>query len=85
MNQLKSWLQSSQDPTQVANKVRGAILVASSLIIFAAAGLFHITLTANDVVSAATEIGGVAGAVWTIYGFILPVVTWFGTVKNPTA
>lgn len=82
MNQLSSWLQSSQDPTQVANKVRGAILVASSIIIFLAAAFFHVTLSANDVVSAATEIGAVAGAVWTIYGFILHVVTWFGTKKT---
>lgn len=80
--QLKSFLQSSQDPTAVANKVKGAILVASSIIIFAAAHVFHVTLTASDVVTLATEVSGIAGAVWTIYGGILHLVTWFGTVNK---
>lgn len=82
MNQLPVWLQSSQDPTEVANKVKGAILVASSLIIFGAAQFFHLTLSANDIVSLATELGAVAGAVWTIYGFVLHAITWLGKSKS---
>lgn len=82
MNELKGWLQSSQDPTQVANKVKGLILMASALIILVAGQVFHITLTANDMVSLATEIGTIAGAVWTIYGCLLHLTTWLGTVKR---
>lgn len=81
--QLKAWLQSSQDPTEVANKVKGAILLASSAIIFGAALFFHITLTANDILTLSTEVGGVAGGIWMIYGCVLNIVTWFGSVKTP--
>ena len=82
MNQLQNWLSSSQDASQVANKVKGVILVASSFIIMGAAWVFHITLTASDIVSLATEIGAVAGAVWAIYGAVLNIVTWIGTVRS---
>lgn len=75
-------LQSSQDPTEVANKVKGAILMASSVIIFFAGRYFGITLTDTDILQLATELSGVAGAVWTIYGFILHLVTWLGTVRS---
>jgi hypothetical protein len=81
-NQLQGWLSSSQNPDQVANKVRGAILVASSLIIMGAAYLFHITLSASDIVTLATEIGATAGAVWTVYGVVLNIITWIGTVRS---
>lgn len=80
--QLASWLASSQDPTQVANKVRGVILAASSILIFLGAQFFHVTLTADDIVTLATEIGTIAGAVWAIYGCILNLVTWLGTIKK---
>ncbi len=80
--QLISFLQSSQDPEQIANKVKGVILAASAVIIFLAAQLFHVSLTANDVISLATELGTVAGAIWTIYGCVLHLVTWLGTVKK---
>lgn len=80
--QLYGAIQSSQDPTQVANKVKGAILFASSIIIFGTAHLFNITLTASDIVTLATELSTVAGAVWAIYGCILNLVTWLGTVRQ---
>jgi hypothetical protein len=83
MNQLQSWLSSSQgDGTTVANKVKGVILVASSFIIMGAAYLFHITLNANDIVSLATNIGAVAGGIWAVYGAVLNLVTWIGTVRS---
>lgn len=79
MPELKNWLQSSQDPTQVANKVKGVVLAASALIIFFGAALFHITLSAGDVIALGTELGGVAGGVWAVYGGILHLVTWLGS------
>jgi hypothetical protein len=80
--QLMAFLQSSQDPAQVANKVKGVILAASAVIIFMAAQLFHVTLTAGDVIQLATELGSIAGAIWAIYGCVLHLVTWLGTVQK---
>lgn len=79
--ELKGWLQSSQDPMVVANKVKGVILALSSIIILVAAQLFHIQLAATDIVSLATEVGAAIGAIWTIYGCVLHLVTYFGKVK----
>lgn len=82
MPELKSWLQSSQDPEQVSNTVRGAVLAASGLIIFFAAQLFHIQLGAQDVVALATEIGTLAGALWFFYGIIMKGVVKFGSIRK---
>jgi hypothetical protein len=81
-NELKGWLQSSQDPTQIANKVKGVILLASSFIIFFVGHFFHITLTAEDVLSLGSELGAIAGLLWAVYGGILHFVTWWGTVTR---
>lgn len=82
-------LSSSQNPNEIANRVKGIILACSSAIILAAGLIFHIQLNANDVVTLATEISGVAGAVWTIYGFILWAISSIAEKKpipsgNPT-
>ena len=79
---LPSWLQSSQDSTQIANKVKGAVLLASSLIIFFASSFFHVQLAANDILTLATQLGAVAGAVWTIYGVVLNVLVYFGKLPK---
>lgn len=79
---LAGILQSSQDPSQVANKVKGTILAFSGVVILVAARIFHITLTADDVVQLAGEIGTLAGAIWAIYGCVLNLITWLGTVKT---
>ena len=78
---LQKWLQSSQDPTQVSNTVRGAILSVSALIIFFAAQLFHIQLSANDIITLATEIGTLAGAIWFFYGLLMKGTIAMGSVK----
>lgn len=82
--ELSPVIASSQDPTEVANKVKGVILTGSSLIILAASHIFHITLNASDLISLATDLGTVAGAVWAIYGVVLHVVTFLGTHKKTT-
>lgn len=76
-----SWLQSSQDPTQVSNTVRGAVLSASAVIIFVATQFFHIQLSANDVISLATECGGLAGALWFFYGLLMKGVVKMGSIR----
>lgn len=78
---LKSWLQSSADPTTVSNTVRGAILSISAIIIFVAAQLFHVQLSANDVLSLATEVGTLAGVMWFFYGLLMKGVIYAGTVR----
>lgn len=75
-------LTSSQDPNAIAQKVKGTILLASSLIIFFASRFLGITLTASDIVTLATELSGIAGAVWAVYGSVLHLVTLFAEVKE---
>lgn len=82
---LPVWLQSSQNPEEVANKVKGFILMVSSAIIFIAARYFHLSLEANDVSALATELGTVVGAIWTIYGSILHVITFVSSKKDNRA
>lgn len=79
---LKGWLASSTDPTTVSNTVRGAVLAASAFIIFAAGQFFHVTLSANDVISLATEAGTLAGAMWFFYGLLMKGVVAMGSVKQ---
>ena len=78
-------LTSSQDPNEIANKVKGAILALSSIIILVSGNLLNIKLTAGDVISLATEIGAVSGAVWAIYGSILHLIAWFYNREKPVA
>lgn len=78
---FKGIVASSQDPTEIANTVKGIVLALSSVIVFTVAQFMHITLSANDVMSLATDLGTAAGAVWTVYGLILKLVVFFG--KKP--
>lgn len=73
---------SSQNPEEIANTIKGMILAFSSIIILVASQLFHITLSANDVLSLASEAGSVAGAIWLLYGIGLKVLAYF--FKQPT-
>lgn len=82
MNNIKTWLQSSQDSTQIANTVKGTILAISSIIVYLFSVWFHVTLSATDIVNLATEIGAMAGALWAVWGILMKLVVWFGTVKT---
>lgn len=73
---------SSTNPDEVAMKVKGAILAVSSIIIFLAAQFFHITLSANDIISLASEAGTVAGAIVIVYGVGMHILSYF--FKKPT-
>lgn len=83
MPKYKGLIASSQDPSQIANTVKGIVLSLSAIIILAAQQFFHIGLNANDVLSLATEAGMAAGAVWTIYGLVMKVVVYFGKNTQP--
>lgn len=71
MNKKFGIISSSQNPEEIANKVKGLVLLFSSLVILIAGKFFHLSLTANDITSLATDLGVITGAVWTVYGTVL--------------
>lgn len=75
-------LTSSQNPEEIANKVKGLVLVSSSVVIFLASKLFGIELTVNDMTDVATSLGATGGAMWAVYGGILHLIAWFYKVRN---
>jgi hypothetical protein len=79
---LGSWAASSSDPTEISNRVKGAVLALSSVIIFIAAQFLGLQLTASDVVALATQLGTVAGLVWGLWGAGLALVRWVATVRD---
>src|ERR1035437_5073315 len=80
---VPAYMASSVDATQVSSRVTGIVVAGSSIIIFFAARFFHIQLEANDIVQLATEAGAVAGAIWTLKGIIIWLMTKFGK-QSPT-
>lgn len=77
MNRKYGAFTSSQNPQEISNRVKGVILSLSAVIIFVAGNFFNINLQPNDVTDIATQLGGVIGAIWTIYGGILALVAKF--------
>lgn len=75
-------LSSSQDPSQLANKVKGVVVGLSSVIIYLASQFFSIQLSADNVVELATQIGAVAGGTWAVYGSVLHLIALFYDRKN---
>lgn len=73
---------SSQDPTQIANTVKGVVLACSSLIILFAQTFFHISLNADNVLMFATDSGVAVGAIWTLYGLAMKLVVWYAQAKQ---
>lgn len=74
---------SSTDPEDIAARVKGGILAASSILILAAAYVFHITLTPDNIIQLATQSGIAAGAIWSLYGFGKWILA--SAFKNPEA
>ncbi len=81
MNKKYGALTSSQDPNEIANKVKGAVVFSSSIIIFVLAKWFNIHLTVTDMTQVGTELGAIAGAIWAVYGSILHLIAWFYATK----
>jgi len=74
---LAGWASSSQSPEQISNRIKGLVLTFASAIIWASARFFDITITADDVTTLATLLSAVGGVVWTVYGGVLALVTFF--------
>lgn len=68
MNRKFGAISSSTNPTEIATRVKGIVLALSSVIILVASQFFNITLTSNDIITFASELGAVAGAITTLYG-----------------
>lgn len=77
-NQIPSYMQSSTDATAVSSRITGAVIALSGVIILFAQQLFHITLTSVDVISLASELGVMGGAIWALKGGIIWFMTKFG-------
>jgi len=77
MNKKFGAITSSTNSDEIANRIKGLTLTCSALITYFAAKFFGLNLTAGDIASLATQLGVVAGAVWTLYGFGMSVWAFF--------
>lgn len=75
-------MQSSMDPTQVSNRVRGIVLLSAGAIIWGAGYLFSLPLTMEDVTELAGVAGMAAGSAWALWGAILALLTWVTKVRD---
>lgn len=78
-------LTSSQNPEEIANKVKGAVLAVSSIVILIAAKFFGVSITVADMTELAAALGTMSGLIWAIYGGILHLIALFYKVKNEQA
>jgi len=66
-------LSSSTNPEQIANTVKGAVLMSAGIIVFLAR-MFNFPLTETEIVNFASQLGIVIGAIWTVYGLVMKFV-----------
>jgi hypothetical protein len=83
-SRLAGWAGSSNPltPDEVSNRIKGIVFASSALIIFGAAKLFGIVLTAQDVLELGTQLATVGGLVWAMYGAGLALVRKIATVRR---
>jgi len=75
-------LTSSQNPEEIANKVKGGVLMASSAVIFLASKFLGLEIGVSDMTELATVLGALSGAIWAVYGGFLHLIAIFYRVKN---
>ena len=66
----------SDNPDQLGSTVKAFILGASVLIISFMQWVFHVSWTAADVNTLATEGGALVTALWVAYGIIKKFIVW---------
>lgn len=87
-NNLKSWAQSSMDPTQVSNTIRGFGTALSGIILLGLALTAHpatadqLSVVIDQVAVLGGQIAGGVGAAWALYGLIMKGVMFFATHKE---
>lgn len=79
---LAGWAASSASPEEVSNRVKGAILAASGLIVFVATSIFQVQLSSADVIDLASQVSVIAGAVWAIWGAGVAIVRKIATITE---
>ena len=67
---------SSENPDQLAARVKAVILGSSGLIIFAVGKIFHIELNPSDVVALATDASFVVASIFFTYGICKKWTIW---------
>jgi len=75
-------LSSSVDPNKLSMRVNGVIMALSGTIIWAAGHFLNITLTPENVVELAGQLGGLAGALATVFGVVRWCVTTIAEKKR---
>ena len=70
-------LASSEDPTEIAARVKALVLMFSGLITFVAARYYGIEMTPDDVISLASEVSIIVGFIYMIWASILRVLALF--------
>jgi len=67
---------SSENPDQLAARVKAVILGAGTIIIWLVGKYFHISLTPDDIMSFATDSSGVVASIWFTYGLLKKWTIW---------
>lgn len=80
-NKRMGWIQSSMNPEEISNTVKGAVLALSGTILLVAK-LLDLPFTESDIAELASQLGIGAGAVWFVYGLVMKLVVWLGTKRN---
>lgn len=77
----KDWLKSSQDPEKISESIKGGITALSSLIVLVGLRVFDLNITNADVLTFATCLGTIAGAIIGIKGLLMKAVVKVGSIK----
>ena len=81
---LKNWIQSSQDPIQISQSVKGGVLVLSSIILFVAMNFFGVEIEQASINDFGVYLGMIAGGVYGLAGVIMKIAMKFGKKEELT-
>ncbi len=81
MNELNPIIASSNDPTEVSNRIKGLLLTSSGVILYVLSTVLHITITPENYVALVSELAAVIGAIWSLYGLFHAGVVKMGRVR----
>lgn len=70
---MNKYLQSSMNPDQVSNTVKGFVLALSGVLVLVLNHL-GVNITNEDITGLASQLGIVAGSIWFIWGLIMKIL-----------